>query len=79
MLNNSPIDTISFNFLGRFEDWRVKVTPSNGTCRTSGDISSDLLQAAMHVQSVMIINIREKDCICDGEAKCITIEGKSNL
>lgn len=37
-----------------------------------------LLQAVIHVQSVMIISIREKDCICDGEAKCITNEGKGD-
>ena len=38
VLTNSPNCTISFNCLGRFEDWRVKATPSSETCRGSGDI-----------------------------------------
>jgi len=71
MLSNLPFYTISFNSLGRFEDWRVKITPSNGTC--TGNVDSSYL-----LQAVMTISIKEKDCICDGKAKLITSEGKGH-
>lgn len=71
MLTNLSFYTISFNSLGRFEDWRVKITPSNGTYRENVD-SSCLVQA------VMTISIRENDCTCDGKAKLITNEGKGH-